>query len=86
MNPDAFVAAACCDWDGEVNPYMLTMAFADKAEELGAVIKTGCPVTGLVMEDGAVKGVETQEGTIYADTVVNAAGVGAPEIGAMAFS
>lgn len=84
LNPDAFVAAACCDWDGEVNPYMLSMAFADRAEELGAVIKTGCPVTGLIMEDGAVKGVETPEGSIYADTVVNAAGVWASEIGRMA--
>lgn len=84
LNPDAFVAAACCDWDGEVNPYMLSMAFADRAEELGAVIKTGCPVTGLIMEGGAVKGVETPEGSIYADTVVNAAGVWAPEIGRMA--
>lgn len=83
LNPEAFVAAACCDWDGEVNPYMLSMAFADKASEMGAVIKTGCPVTDLIKEDGAVKGVVTLEGTIYADVVVNAAGVWASEIAEM---
>lgn len=84
LNPDAIVGAACCDWDSEVNPYITTMAFADRAKELGAVIKTGCPVTGLVMEHGTVKGVETPEGTIYVETMVNAAGVWASGIGKMA--
>lgn len=84
LNPDAIVGAACCDWDSEVNPYITTMAFADRAAQLGAVIKTGCPVTGLVTEGGMVKGVRTPEGVIYAETVVNAAGVWASEIGRMA--
>lgn len=84
LNPDAIVAAACCDWDGEVNPYMTTMAFADRAARLGADIRTNSPVTGLVMENGAVKGVETPDGTIYAGTVINAAGVWAAEIAGMA--
>lgn len=84
LNPEVIVGAACCDWDSEVNPYMTTLAFADRAKELGAAILTRCPVTGLVMEGDTVKGVETPKGTIYADTIVNAAGVWAPEIGRMA--
>lgn len=84
LNRDAIVAASFSSMDGEVNPYITTLAYADRAAELGAVIKTGCPVTGIVTENGCVKGVKTPEGTIYAETVVNAAGAWAPYIGEMA--
>ena len=38
LNRDAIVAAAYCPWDGEVNPYMTTFAYADRAAELGDTV------------------------------------------------
>jgi glycine/D-amino acid oxidase-like deaminating enzyme len=42
------------------------------------------PVTGVVLRDGAVEGVETSGGTIRTATVVDAAGAWAPAVAAMA--
>lgn len=83
LNRHAIVAATFCSMDGEVNPYITTMAYADRAARLGAVIRCGCPVTDIIVEHGAVKGVKTPEETIYADIVIDAAGVWAPYIGEM---
>ena len=84
LNPDAIVGAAFSSMDGEVNPYMTTLAYVDRAVKMGAVVKPHCPVTDLLLNDGQVKGVKTPEGEIYADIVVNAAGAWAPQIGEMA--
>lgn len=84
INRDEIVGATWCPWDSEVNPYMTALAYADRAAELGCDICTRTPVTGLVMEGGAVKGVITPQETMYAETVIDACGVWAPEIGRMA--
>jgi glycine/D-amino acid oxidase-like deaminating enzyme len=70
--------------DGQVNPIALTLGFALGAKSLGARIITGRTVEGVDTIAGRVSAVETDGGRFEADIVVNAAGVHAPEIGAMA--
>ena len=84
INPDAVIASTYSAVDGEVNPFKMNLAFSDGAARLGAEIHPYTPVTGLVMEGGAVVGVRTPSVTYYADTVANAAGAWAPIIGEMA--
>ena len=69
-------------FDGDIDPAQLTQAFAKGARDLGATIVRFCPVTG-VRRDGDEWLVETSQGTVRAETVVNAAGYYAREIGAM---
>ena len=60
------------------DPYMLGTFFARCARKHGAKIRQGVEVLGLIHEGKDVKGVKTPEGEIFADTVVDAAGVWAP--------
>ncbi|MCK0190045.1 FAD-binding oxidoreductase [Arenibacter sp. F20364] len=60
------------------DPYMLGTFFARCAKNRGVGIRQGVEVIGLIHEGGNVKGVKTREGEIYAETVVDAAGVWAP--------
>jgi glycerol-3-phosphate dehydrogenase len=85
--------------DGAVDPFRLCVANAAAAEEHGARIETHAEVVDVLVEDGAVVGVEVEHdsgpgkrvhrtpGTtevIRADHVVNAAGAWAGQLGAMA--
>lgn len=66
-----------CAWiptDGYAEPYTLAMALARAARRLGVRIRTQTPVTGITVQRGRVSGVETQDGTTTAETVVVAAG------------
>jgi glycine cleavage system aminomethyltransferase T/glycine/D-amino acid oxidase-like deaminating enzyme len=57
----------------------------ERAQELGALtISAGTEVTGIDVEDGRVKAVRTDKGTIAADTVVIACGCWSPRIAKMA--
>ena len=76
-------AAVYSPMDGDVSPIYTTRALAKRAAELGCEICTGSAVTGIRVQDGEVRAVVTDKETIETGTVINCAGVWAPEIGEM---
>jgi sarcosine oxidase subunit beta len=84
LRTDRFVAATYSPLDGFADPYLALQGFADAAKGAGVSVRTKTPVTDVRTEDGAVVGVETPEGGIDADFVINAAGPYARRVAAMA--
>ena len=64
--------------DGYADPYTITQLYAERARDRGAQIHTGVAAESVLVEGEAVRAVETSEGTIECETVVNAAGPWAP--------
>ena len=69
--------------DGYVDPHIATYAVASAARELGVEIRTHTLVTGIDVRDGRVRAVETEQGEIECEMVVNATGMWAPRVAAM---
>ncbi|NAZ36556.1 FAD-dependent oxidoreductase [Rubellimicrobium sp. CFH 75288] len=67
--------------DGDIDPAQLTQALAKGARDRGARIVRFCRAVG-ARRDGAEWVVETEQGEIRCDKVVNAAGYRAREVGA----
>ena len=84
MTTDGVLGAAFLPTDGYIDPSQLTFALAEGARRRGAEIATGTRVTGVAVERGRVAGVETDRGAIETEIVVNAGGMYAREIGALA--
>jgi len=84
MTQDGVLGAAFLPTDGYLDPSGLTLALAEGARRGGAQICEGVRVTGIGVDRGAVHRVETERGSIEAEVVVNAGGIYAPEIAAMA--
>jgi len=70
--------------DGQINPADLTRALATGARRLGTVVREGTPVRGVTARDGRVAGVETDDGFVAAEYVVNCAGMWGRQVGRMA--
>jgi len=69
---------------GCVCPYNLTIAYAENAVMNGARISLNTAVLGMDVEDGRITAVRTNRGTIHPRIIINAAGVFAEDIAAMA--
>lgn len=67
--------------DSLINPYMFCYALIHKAEQFGLTVYTQTEVTNINKEKDFL--IETTNGNIHAEKVVNAAGVWAPFIGKM---
>jgi len=76
--------AAFLATDGYLDPSGLALALAEGARRGGVRILEGVRLTGVRIERGEVRGVETSAGPVEAEVVVDAGGMYAPEIGRMA--
>jgi glycine cleavage system T protein len=84
MSADGVLGAAYLPTDGYIDPSQLTFALAEGARRRNAEIYTNTAVNGIDVRDGRVTGVQTSKGPIEAEVVVNAGGMFAGEIGALA--
>ncbi len=78
------VGASFLPTDGQANPSDITQSLAKGARMRGVTIREGVRVTGFRMEGKRITEVETTEGTIAVEKVVNCAGQWARQVGALA--
>jgi len=70
--------------DGLVDPNSVVMGYISAGQRLGVKAFTGVEVTGIQVQSGMVKAVDTRDGKISTPLVVNAAGPWAGLVGKMA--
>lgn len=80
---DGLVGGIYEPFDGHVDPSQATQAFAKRAREAGAEIYRQNPVLDISQNPDSSWRIETQNGPIDADIIVNCAGTWAREIGVM---
>ncbi len=69
--------------DGDIDPAQLSQALAKGARDKGVTIRRFCPVVGISRHSSGAWAVETPDGAVMAEKIINAAGYYAPQIGAM---
>ncbi len=84
MSTEGVRCASYLASDGYLDPSLLTTALAEGARRGGCRVFTHTRVSGIDVEDGRVRGVQTEWGPIEAEIVVNAGGMFAAELGRMA--
>jgi glycine cleavage system aminomethyltransferase T/glycine/D-amino acid oxidase-like deaminating enzyme len=84
MSTEGVRCASYLPSDGYLDPSLLTTALADGARQGGCRIFTHTRVTGIELERGRVRAVQTEWGEIEAEVIVNAGGMFAAELGRMA--
>ncbi len=80
MNFQRAKAILWCSSDGYLQPSDLTMSYVAHARKLGVRFQTNSPVRRVVVENGRVTGVETDDGIVRCEMVINAAGAHAYHI------
>lgn len=84
MNADDVLGAVWSPDDGRVSPSDVCAALVKAAKPLGAKIFERTGVTGILTENGRIKGVETTQGTVMCDAIALCTGLWSREAGAMA--
>jgi len=83
-NTDGIIGALYDPLDGHLDPSGTTHAYAKAARMGGATIETHCKVIETNQRSDGTWDVVTDRGTIHAEHIVNAGGLWAREVGAMA--
>ncbi|MBK0327794.1 FAD-dependent oxidoreductase [Rhodobacteraceae bacterium F11138] len=81
MDTADLVGASWLPTDGQANPSDITQSLAKGARMHGAQLFEGIRVTGFTMQDGRITHVQTDQGNIACEKVVNCAGQWARQLG-----
>lgn len=85
ISPVSLYGAVHLPGDGFLDPHAATFALADAARQLGVRIRTGTLVEAIERSPGGeIRRVQTSSGPIDCEIVVNAAGLWAPRVAALA--
>jgi len=84
METSDLIGASWLPTDGQASPSDITQSLAKGARMHGARIEEGIAVTGFRMDGRRITHVETSQGMIACEKVVNCGGMWARQIGAMA--
>jgi sarcosine oxidase subunit beta len=79
LSPDGLLAATFCELDGYASPESVVQWYAH-----GLDVRQGWEVTGIMVENGRVAGVDTPKGRIACGSLVCCAGAWSREVAAMA--
>ena len=82
LRTDDVVGATFCATDGIGDPHEFLQGYLKRIRELGVKVHTKRGATGIRLDGGRVRVVETSDGPISTPVVVNAAGAWARQIGA----
>ena len=83
MDPTGVLGAIWLPTDGYLDPSGLTYALLGAAKARGVSVESGVRVTDLVVEQGRIKTVVTDHGSVTAEMVVAACGMYTPEVAAL---
>jgi 4-methylaminobutanoate oxidase (formaldehyde-forming) len=84
MQVDDVVGAAFLPTDGQASPSDIAMSLAKGARQNGVTLMEGVTVTGIQVENGRVRAVVTEQGSIACEKLVITAGQWSRDVGAMA--
>lgn len=84
MRTEDLIGATFGPDDGFCDPHGITMGYLTRARELGVRLLRETPVIGFRQAGGRISAVQTPQGWISCDTVVNAGGSWAGQIAALA--
>jgi len=84
LNRNGLIGGTYSPDDGSASPLLATHAFYSQAQKLGAKFHFSESIENIMLKEGKVYGVKTDKSTYHADTVINAAGPWAKEIGKLA--
>ncbi len=84
MRTDDLHGAIWLPGDGKANPADLCMSLAKGARNRGVRMQEGSEVTGVIVENGRIKGVRTAQGEVRCEVLVNCAGQWARQFGLLA--
>ena len=83
LDLEGVLAGTIYDRDGLADPSGVVQGYASGARRLGVTILTETAVTGIRVDGGRIRAVDTPAGSIETPVVVNACGAWAPELGKM---